>query len=138
MYLKGIGETLERERRKKHVAMTLLTELVARYSRRLKDTLDEYGYHYPNNWFGLQQIDCEMLDSDTGTFRYTYRMDVDLCDVLNVPEATTCHVVIVDDKLIKLHIKDFHHSSQELDMIEELLETVIPMLVIRNGYPLTH
>jgi hypothetical protein len=59
-------------------------------------------------------------------------MDADLCEILNMPKLTAFYVIGINFKMIKLHIPGFNHRVPELDRIRRLLETVIPVFVMKN------
>jgi hypothetical protein len=114
------------------ITTMLMTELVGRYRRKLQERYDRYDDEYIGNWFGLRQIKADTLDDETRTHKYVFQMDADLCEILNMPKLTAFYVIGINFKMIKLHIPGFNHRVPELDRIRRLLETVIPVFVMKN------
>ena len=114
------------------ITTMLMKELVERHWRKSQEYYDRYDDEYPYSWFGLRQISADLLDDDTRTYKYTFQMDDDLCEVLQMPKHATFYVIGVYFKMIKLHIAGINCSLRELAKIRRLLETVIPILVMRN------
>jgi len=90
----------------------LTTELIGRYNRRL-DQHWQYGHLDFGNWFGLQIISRRTLDKRTSTYKVTYRMDDNLCEILAVPAASIFHVIQVNGEVVTLHIGNFNCLSVE-------------------------
>jgi hypothetical protein len=110
---------------------TLIMKLAERYRLEYDAWKNEDGEAIPGNWFGLQEISSKLLDSDTQTYISTYRMDSNLCEILKMPEASTCKALQVGSKTIKLHIPDFYHSLRELAEIKRRLKKTVYMFMLQ-------
>ena len=109
---------------------TLIMKLAERYRLEYDAWQNEDEGAMPGNWFGLQEISSKLLDSDTQTYISTYRMDSNLCEILKMPEASTCKALQVGSKTIKLHIPDFYHSLRELAEIKRRLKKTVYMFLM--------
>ena len=121
---------------------TLIMELDKRYRLELRSRIDKNEEALPGNWFGLQQISFTYLDFDTGTGITRYRMDDNLCQLLRMPEASTCKVIVVDCEANTLHINDFgdslnklfpdiDHCLREVAKIKRLLKKTLYMFMLQ-------
>ena len=111
------------------ITTMLMTQLAVPYRR--KDIKHQATGQFPGNWFGLEEVGFEILDNDMFTFRFTYRMDDDLCAVLRVPMATTCQVTEVDGNAVTLDIPGFDHSMDKLAEIERDLTNSMSLFLLR-------
>ena len=116
-------------RLKQEITTMLMMQLAVPYRR--KDLKHQSEGHFPGNWFGLEEIRFERIDGDMLKLRFTYRMDGNLCAVLQMPIASTCQMTEVDSKAISLDIPGFDHSLQTLAEIERDLKNSMLLFLLR-------
>ena len=88
----------------------IMTQLVERYRRKGANLNGMGSGQLPGNWFGLQELSCATSGNDLLAIKYSYRMDDNLCDVLEIPAGTICVLTTVDGNSTGLDINDFDRS----------------------------